>query len=433
VSAGNENDLLVGQLLRLGRLIDGGSEYSSHCELQRRRRTTSAESESHMPYAKRTLKEHFDPGGPKRILALDGGGLRGILTLGVLKGIERELRQRHGGDAQFRLSDYFDLIAGTSTGAIIAATLALGWSVDEIAKKYFDLGSRVFRRSLLRQGFFRARYDERRLIDELQSVYGADTTLGSDRVLTGLLVVIKRIDSGSPWPVSNNPNGKYFRSRPGGTIGNGDYKLWATVRASTAAPDYFDPERITIAEMPNHPPIYGDFVDGGVSPFNNPALQAFMYATLGGYRVNWPAGENNILLVSVGTGASDPSVRHSQIAAAGAFQSLLSLMDDIATLQETMLQWMSHSVTARKIDSELGTLDGDLIGGAPLLTYLRYDVGLQPAAVRDLLKDEANSVAVDNLSAMDAPENMDALYRLGSVAGEVNVNGKQFPDMFDLR
>jgi predicted acylesterase/phospholipase RssA len=386
-----------------------------------------------MPNAKRTLKQHLDPDGPKRILALDGGGLRGILTLGILKSVERELQQRHGNDPAFRLSDYFDLIAGTSTGAIIAATLALGWTVEEIETKYWELGARVFKRSLLRQGLFRAKYDERQLIDELQAVYGPDTTLASDRLLTGLLVIIKRIDSGSPWPVSNNPNGKYFRSRPGGTIGNGDYKLWATVRASTAAPDYFEPERITIAQLPDHPPIYGDFVDGGVSPFNNPALQAFMYATLGGYQLRWPTGADNILLVSVGTGAADPSVRYSQIAAAGAFQALLSLMDDVASLQETMLQWMSRSATARKIDSELGTLDDDVIGGTPLMTYLRYDADLRPAGLRELLKDEADTLPVANLTAMDAPENMGALHRVGTAAGEVKVKSTHFPAAFDLR
>ena len=58
---------------------------------------------------------------------------------------------RHGNDSEFRLCHYFDLIAGTSTGAIIAAALALGWSVEEVVKKYFALGSRVFQRSLLRQ------------------------------------------------------------------------------------------------------------------------------------------------------------------------------------------------------------------------------------------------------------------------------------------
>jgi predicted acylesterase/phospholipase RssA len=385
-----------------------------------------------MPIAKRTLEQHLEPGGPKRILALDGGGLRGILTLGILGSIERELKQRHGNDDAFRLSDYFDLIAGTSTGAIIAATLALGWSVSDIQEKYFELGERVFKRSLLRQGLFRAKYDERRLIEELKTVYGPDTTLASERLLTALLVVIKRIDSGSPWPVSNNPKGKYFRSRPGGTIGNSDYKLWATVRASTAAPDYFDPERITIAQLPGHPPIYGDFVDGGVSPFNNPALQSFMYATLGGYNLNWPAGENNILLVSVGTGSGDPSVRHSQIAAAGAFQSLLSLMDDVASLQETMLQWMSKSPTARKIDSEIQKLDGDLIGGAPQMTYLRYDADLRPAALQDLLKDEAATLPVENLTAMDAPENMQALHLVGTTCGKEMVKSTHFPAGFDV-
>jgi len=205
----------------------------------------------------------------------------------------------------------------------------------------------VFQRSLLRQGLLRAKYDETRLIEQLQSVFGSDTTLGSNRLQTGLLVVIKRLDSGSPWPVSNNPNGKYFRSREGGVIGNGDYQLWQAVRASTAAPDYFNPERITIAELPDHRRVIGDFVDGGVSPFNNPALQAFFYATLDGYGIKWPAGEDNILVVSVGTGAADPAVRRSEVAAAQALRALVSLMDDCAALQETLLQWMSKSPTLR--------------------------------------------------------------------------------------
>jgi hypothetical protein len=379
------------------------------------------------------LEEHFGQGSPKRILALDGGGLRGILTLGVLQRIEDTLRQRHGAGPRFSLSDYFDLIAGTSTGAIIAAALALGWQVRDVAKKYFELGESVFQRSLLRQGLLRARYDERRLIEELKKVYGDDTTLASEKLLTGLLVVIKRLDTSSPWPVSNNPNGKYFKSRPGGTIGNGDYLLWQAVRASTAAPDYFDPERITIAAMPGHTPIYGDFVDGGVSPFNNPSLQAVMYATLSGYRINWPMGENNLLLVSVGTGSADAGIRRSEVAAAHAFRALLSLMDDVAGLQETLLQWMSASPRARKIDSELGTLDGDLLAGHPLLSYVRYDVNLGGAGVAELLGEDAASIPIENLTAMDAPENMRDLHRIGIAAGERDVQGQHFPNVFDLR
>ena len=70
-----------------------------------------------MAYRILTRDEHFSSKGPKRILALDGGGLRGILSLGILKHLEATLRARHGGDRGFRLCHYFDLIAGTSTGA----------------------------------------------------------------------------------------------------------------------------------------------------------------------------------------------------------------------------------------------------------------------------------------------------------------------------
>jgi len=385
-------------------------------------------------YRIRGRDEHFENDGePKRILALDGGGLRGILTLGILQQIEDELRARHGGDAGFRLCHYFDLIAGTSTGSIIADALAIGLTVEEITTRYRKLGSRVFERSFLRQGLFRAKYDERLLIEELKNLFGANETLGGTSLLTGLLVVIKRLDTASPWPVSNNPRGKYFRSRPGGTIGNGDYLLWQTVRASTAAPDYFDPERITIAQLPDHLPVYGDFVDGGVSPYNNPAFQAFMYATIDGYRVNWPTGEDKMLLVSVGTGAHDPAVARSQVAAAHALRALLSMMDDCAALQETLLQWMSQSPTARKIDSELGALDGVLIGGVPLLRYVRYNAGLDAASVAELLKEKAKEVPVANLTEMDAPENMDALRDIGLAAGKRDVKSDHFPDAFNLK
>jgi predicted acylesterase/phospholipase RssA len=384
-------------------------------------------------YPRRTRDEHFSNlNGPKRILALDGGGLRGILTLGILQRVEDELSERHGNAPDFRLCHYFDLIAGTSTGAIIAAALAVGMSVNEITERYRALGSRVFRRSLLRQGLLRARYDEVQLIEELKHVFGADTTLGSQSLLTGLLVVIKRLDTASPWPVSNNPNGKYFASRPGGTIGNGDYKLWQAVRASTAAPDYFNPERITIAQLPNHSPIYGDFVDGGISPFNNPALQALLYVTAKGYRINWAIGEEKILLVSVGTGVHDPAVRRSEVAAAHAFRSLLSLMDDCAALQEVLLQWMSRSPTARRIDSELQSLEGDLVGGVPLLSYVRYNVSLDARSIEALLGTQATAIPVENLSAMDAPENMEALHQIGIAVGQRDVHSAHFPAGFNL-
>jgi hypothetical protein len=157
-----------------------------------------------------------------------------------------------------------------------------------------------------------------------------------------------------------------------------------------------------------------------------------MYATISGYRINWPMGENNILLVSVGTGSADSEIRRSELAAAHAFRSLVSLMDDVAGLQETLLQWMSASPRASKRDSELGTLEGDLLGGHPLLSYLRYDVNLGAAAVLDLLGADASSIPIENLTAMDAPENMRDLHRLGIAAGERDVLEGHFSNVFDL-
>jgi uncharacterized protein len=370
---------------------------------------------------------------PKRILALDGGGLKGILTLGILQKIEDVLRQRHGDSRDFKLCHYFDLIAGTSTGAIIAAGLAMGMTVEELREKYMGLGERVFEKSLFRHGLIRAKYDHKKLDTELKAVYGEDSTLGNGRVKTGLLIMTKRLDSGSPWPISNNPRGKYFGSRPGGTIGNGEYPLWQVVRASTAAPAFFDPETITIIEKPDHKPTRGAFVDGGVSPFNNPALQAFMYATLDGYRIGWDTGPDKLLLVSVGTGRPNPEVKKKGITAAHAVSALISLMEDCASLQETLLQWMSSSRTARSIDRELGDMRHDLVAKAPLLTYLRYNADLSKEGVQKIFPDLTDTEKIESLSAMDDPDHMPLLHELGKAAAEKDVQENDFPTLFDLK
>ena len=75
-----------------------------------------------------TLEARLTAPGPKRILALDGGGIRGVLTLGYLARIEAILRARSSTPETFCLADYFDLIGGTSTGSIIpCTTCAGGW------------------------------------------------------------------------------------------------------------------------------------------------------------------------------------------------------------------------------------------------------------------------------------------------------------------
>jgi hypothetical protein len=386
-----------------------------------------------MSYPTRTRDQHLaNDGSPKRILALDGGGLRGILSLGLLQTIEDILRARHGAGDDFRLSHYFDLIAGTSTGAIIAATLALGWNVEEIRSRYMMLGERVFTRSLLRQGVLRAKYDDDILIAELKKVYGAKTLLGGPELKTGLLVMTKRLDTGSPWPISNNPRGAYFAARPNGVVGDGDYPLWQVVRASTAAPAYFDSQQIMIARGAGARAVTGEFVDGGVSPFNNPALLAMMYATMIGYRINWPTGDDKLLVVSIGTGAADPTVTHASLAAKQAVDALLSLMNDSATLQEMLLQWLSDGPTARRVNREVGDLQGDVLNGVAALTYRRYNVDLRATSLQELEPALTDPKLIESLSAMDSPANMTVLHRLGTLAAQRDIKAEHFPARFDL-
>jgi uncharacterized protein len=96
-----------------------------------------------------------------------------------------------------------------------------------------------------------------------------------------------------------------------------------------------------------------------------------------------------------------------------------------------MLQWMAASPTARIIDRELGGLEGDLLNGAPVMSYLRYNVDLRPESVRRL---DGTLAAMDTtaLSAMDAPGNMEILHRLGRLAAAQDVRDTDFDAVFDL-
>lgn len=385
--------------------------------------------------ARRSFAQHLDPVlAPKRILALDGGGLRGVLTLGMLREIEATLRARAGGDPSFRLSDYFDLIAGTSTGAIIAAALSLGMSVDEVHGHYLALGSKVFKRSLLRWGALRAKYDADGVRRALTGIFG-ERPLSSPDFRTGLLVMTKRLDTGIAWPITNHPGSRYFRAgtRPT-TIPNGEFPLWQVVRASTAAPYFFDSESIRIGKATGGNAVSGEFVDGGVSPSNNPSLQALMTSTIKGYGFDWSAGQDQILVVSVGTGKADAGLGHGNViestAAIQAVLALKALMDDCADQVEAVMQWLSVSPTARIIDRELGRCEPPL-GGRALTSYLRYNVLLWPEWVAEHLGEAMDASSLKKLEAMDEPDNIPELDRIGRLAGARLVKAEHFPSGFD--
>ena len=159
------------------------------------------------------VEQHLFSPGPKRILALDGGGVRGILTLAILERMEAILRARSPAPDSFRLCDYFDLIGGTSTGSIIASGLALGLSAEELLALYRNLASRVFKRPPWSFGIFGPRFSRGPLAAVLKEIIG-DVTLGSDKIRTGLAIVTKRADNGSIWILHNNPRGRSSSRSP---------------------------------------------------------------------------------------------------------------------------------------------------------------------------------------------------------------------------
>lgn len=157
------------------------------------------------------LEARIRASGPKKILALDGGGIRGMMTVEVLASIEELLRRELGRGDEFVLADYFDFVAGTSTGAIIATCISLGMSAGQIRQFYLDSGKEMFdKASILRR--FRYKFEDEKLAGKLQEVLGAETTLGSDKLKTVLMMVMRNASTDSPWPVSNNPHAKYNQS-----------------------------------------------------------------------------------------------------------------------------------------------------------------------------------------------------------------------------
>jgi hypothetical protein len=390
-----------------------------------------------------TLADHLDPRTtPKRILALDGGGVRGIVTLQYLERIESDLRKRLG-KPDLVLSDYFDLVGGTSTGAIIAAALALGFPVAKIQTLYLDLATMIFTKPWYRIGAIVPKFGNRELQAALQETYGADTTMGSDRLKTGLMIMTKRMDTRSPWPLTNNPGDPYFQPQLGKRrIGTANMLLWQIVRASTAAPHYFRPETLVVGSAIDPATgssviDHGEFVDGGVSTANNPSLQLLKVALLDGFKLRWTAGANNLLIVSVGTGLRyrkrAPTSGFKATAGAYAASALLSIMDDCNEHVETLMQWMSRSVTARRIDGQIDDLRNDLLAPEPLFTYVRYNVSLQDEWVEKLTAIKMDQKALDELGPMDQPKNMRPLAEIAKAAAAKQVQPQHLPTTFDPR
>jgi hypothetical protein len=368
-----------------------------------------------------SLRDRLTSPGPKRILALDGGGVRGALSLGFLERIETLLRDRYQ-NPEYRLRDYFDLIGGTSTGSIIAAALAVGMEVAELQDAYRTLGPAVFSRRSRHVHKLEAWFDAGRLETELYRHLG-DLTLGGEEISTGLCIVTKRADTRSTWPLINHPDGQFFAD-------NRDIPLRKAVRASTAAPALFRPEALGVGQAE-----IGAFVDGGVSMANNPSMLLLLVATLRGFPFHWETGEDRLLLASVGTGtwsqALPARVVLNRKVWSWALEVPSMLIADASLQAQLLLQALSRSPTPWPIDAEMGDLTDDVISGTPLLHYLRFDGVLEADQLQEL---ELTHLVpkVEQLRDMANGSNVADLIAVGKAAARSQVEESHFPAVFDI-
>lgn len=412
------------------------------------------------PSQARSLVEErlFSP-SKKRILTLDGGGVRGIVSIAFLAEMEEQLREQTG-RKDLVLSDVFDMIAGTSVGSMLATMLALGKEADEIRAAFQDLAPKIFKGRLTPLGL--KRYDAGPLAEGVRAIV-EDETLGSTKLKTGLCIVAKRVDTGSPWLLSNNPRMPYYHDGADFT-GNKHYKLESLIRASTAAPFLFEPTAIEINTDDKGVAVKGLFVDGGVSPHNNPALEMLLQAGLPSYKLNWTLSPDDLLMISIGTGQFrarlgprepllsgwkswlvrriDRNILSDVEEAAFAAKTLRGVVADSALYVLKVMQALSHPRFSWYINAEIEGLEGevllaamkrdDAVANRGLLRFQRYDLPLEMGLVPPHLDVKATKAKRMEFFEMDDPSKIDELYRLASEAAAKQVSMADFAGFVDV-
>jgi patatin-like phospholipase/acyl hydrolase len=216
-----------------------------------------------------------------KVLAIDGGGIRGIIPATILKSIEERTNTR--------AAHLFDLIAGTSTGGILALGLVTPdekgepkYSAADLCRLYEKEGKRIFERSLWHRAIaLENLIDEKYEASGLESVlrkYFGDTRLKD--AVTEVLVTSYELETREPW---------FFARHKARSDPSFDFEMRFVARATSAAPTYFEPEELTETRP------HGGLIDGGVYA-NNPALCAYVETK------DLHPDHDDILVVSLGTG-----------------------------------------------------------------------------------------------------------------------------------
>ncbi len=253
------------------------------------KRTSKKRTSKRAPTRKKApARSSTGRGGSFRILSLDGGGIRGVMTAHWLAALEDRL----GGP----VSKHVDLIAGTSTGSILGSALCIGVPAAEIVDLYRDRGREIFpatverlwdraRRSIFElQGPSAPKYSDEGLEDTLRAQFG-EITMGDLPERPGLMVTAYNTQTRRPEMF------KSWRAK------HAHVPLWEAAKASSSAPTYF-PAHVT-GVLGGRAPL----VDGGVVA-NNPTACAIAEAV----RLNLEGGGvplDRFVVGSFGTGEND--------------------------------------------------------------------------------------------------------------------------------
>jgi patatin-like phospholipase/acyl hydrolase len=219
-----------------------------------------------------------------KVLCIDGGGIRGLIPALVLA----EIEQRTGR----RIAELVDLVAGTSTGGILACGLTRRgpdgrplYSAEQLAGIYVEEGPKIFHRSLLKrifslEGWVDERYEDDGLNAALERYLGAASLSAA---VTDVLVTAYEISDRFAF---------FFRSARARDNPTYDFPLVRVARATAAAPSYFEPAEVTdVAGARTYP-----LIDGGVYAVN-PSMCAFADVTTSGHAADLE------LMLSLGTGS----------------------------------------------------------------------------------------------------------------------------------
>ncbi len=266
-----------------------------------------------------------------RILSIDGGGIRGLIPAVVLADVERRTGRP--------TAELFDLVAGTSTGGILACALARPggdgaprFSAEALIDLYVSEGPRIFSRSLLRRitsadGVLDERYGSQGLATALDAYLG-DATLSA--ALVPIVVTAYDIES---------RNAFFFRSERARADPTYDFTLADVAHATSAAPTYFEPASVT--------DLAGDrtyaLIDGGVFA-SNPSAVAYTDLLSAG------RGPELTVIASLGTGSATKAIRGDEARGWGQLGWARPVIDVLLSAQaETADFELRHLLGARYV------------------------------------------------------------------------------------